>query len=40
MIVERDVMIAMRDGVRLATDLYRPEGRRPASGDPRTHALR
>jgi putative CocE/NonD family hydrolase len=28
-IVERDVMIAARDGVRLATDLYRPEGAGP-----------
>jgi uncharacterized protein len=26
MIVERDVMVAARDGVRLATDIYRPEG--------------
>ncbi|MBV9551546.1 MAG: CocE/NonD family hydrolase, partial [Alphaproteobacteria bacterium] len=26
MIVERDVMVAARDGVRLATDLYRPDG--------------
>jgi uncharacterized protein len=26
MIVERDVMIAARDGVRLATDIYRPDG--------------
>jgi putative CocE/NonD family hydrolase len=26
MIVERDVMVAARDGVRLATDVYRPEG--------------
>ncbi len=25
-IVERDVMVAMRDGVRLATDIYRPAG--------------
>lgn len=25
-IVEKDVMVAMRDGVRLATDVYRPEG--------------
>ena len=24
-IVERDVMIPMRDGVRLATDIYRPD---------------
>lgn len=32
-IVERDVMVAMRDGVRLATDVYRPAlGGRPASG--------
>ena len=23
-VVERDVMVAMRDGVRLATDIYRP----------------
>ena len=23
-VVERDVMLAMRDGVRLATDIYRP----------------
>lgn len=29
-IVHRDVMITMRDGVRLATDIYRPaEGGRP-----------
>ena len=30
MIVERDVMIAARDGVRLATDIYRPEGAGPS----------
>lgn len=31
--VERDVMIAMRDGIRLATDIYRPaRGSRPAAG--------
>jgi uncharacterized protein len=29
MIVERDVMIAARDGVSLATDIYRPEGAGP-----------
>jgi uncharacterized protein len=29
MIVERDVMVAARDGVRLATDIYRPEGAGP-----------
>jgi len=29
MIVERDVMIATRNGVRLATDIYRPEGASP-----------
>lgn len=29
MIVERDVMIAARDGIRLATDIYRPEGAGP-----------
>ena len=29
MIVERDVMIQARDGVRLATDIYRPEGAGP-----------
>jgi putative CocE/NonD family hydrolase len=29
MIVERDVMIMARDGVRLATDIYRPEGAGP-----------
>jgi uncharacterized protein len=29
MIVERDVMIAARDGVLLATDIYRPEGAGP-----------
>jgi putative CocE/NonD family hydrolase len=29
MIVERDVMIAARDGVRLASDIYRPEGAGP-----------
>ena len=29
MIVERDVMVAMRDGVRLATDIYRPAGAGP-----------
>ncbi len=26
MVVEKNVMVAMRDGVRLATDIYRPEG--------------
>src|ERR1051325_7679009 len=25
-VVERSIMVSMRDGVRLATDLYRPEG--------------
>ncbi len=29
MIVDRDVMIAARDGVRLATDVYRPDGAGP-----------
>jgi len=29
MIVERDIMIAARDGVRLASDIYRPEGAGP-----------
>jgi putative CocE/NonD family hydrolase len=29
MIVERDVMVAARDGVRLATDIYRPDGAGP-----------
>jgi putative CocE/NonD family hydrolase len=29
MIVERDVMISARDGVRLASDIYRPEGSGP-----------
>jgi putative CocE/NonD family hydrolase len=29
MIIERDVMIAARDGVRLATDIYRPDGAGP-----------
>ena len=29
MIVERDIMVAARDGVRLATDVYRPEGAGP-----------
>jgi hypothetical protein len=29
MIIERDIMVAVRDGVRLATDIYRPEGARP-----------
>ncbi len=29
MIVARDVMVAMRDGVRLATDVYRPDGDGP-----------
>jgi len=29
MIVERDVMVGARDGVRLATDIYRPEGGGP-----------
>src|SRR6185437_9059673 len=29
MIVERDIMIAARDGVPLATDIYRPEGAGP-----------
>src|SRR5437879_2599190 len=26
MAVDRDIMVAARDGVRLATDVYRPEG--------------
>src|SRR5262245_16111108 len=29
LVVERDVMIAARDGVRLATDIYRPQGSGP-----------
>ena len=29
MIAEHDVMIAARDGIRLATDVYRPEGAGP-----------
>jgi uncharacterized protein len=29
LIIEKDVMVAMRDGVRLATDVYRPEGEGP-----------
>jgi hypothetical protein len=29
MIVERDIMVAARDGVRLATDIYRPDGAGP-----------
>lgn len=28
-VVEKNVMVAMRDGVRLATDVYRPEGEGP-----------
>ena len=31
MIIERDIMVAARDGVRLATDIYRPEGVGPFS---------
>ncbi|HEX2590836.1 MAG TPA: CocE/NonD family hydrolase, partial [Rhizomicrobium sp.] len=29
--VERDVMVPMRDGVRLATDVYLPEGHAPGT---------
>jgi len=29
MVVEKDVMVPMRDGVRLATDIYRPDGTGP-----------
>ena len=29
MIIERDIMVAARDGARLATDIYRPEGAGP-----------
>ncbi|HOH29043.1 MAG TPA: CocE/NonD family hydrolase, partial [Candidatus Hydrogenedentes bacterium] len=29
MVVEKDVMVPMRDGVRLATDIYRPDGAGP-----------
>ena len=31
MLVERDVAVPMRDGVRLAADVYRPEGSRPVA---------
>ena len=27
MLIDRDVMIAARDGVQLATDIYRPNGK-------------
>ena len=39
-VIERDLMVPARDGVRLATDVYRPEGPGPVSGAPRTHAVR
>ena len=43
--VEKDVMVAMRDGVKLATDVYLPAkggrgDRRPLSGGTRPHAVR
>ena len=31
-VLEEDVMVPMRDGVRLCVDIYRPKGRREISG--------
>ena len=39
-IVERDLMVPARDGVGLATDVYRPAEGRAVPGIARTHALR
>ena len=39
-VVERDIMVAARDGVRLATDIYRPAEGGPFPVISRTHALR
>ena len=39
-VVERDVMVPARDGVLLATDIYRPDGAGTIPDTPRTHALR
>ena len=30
--VEKDIMVPMRDGVRLATDAWIPDGRQPGPG--------
>ena len=40
MLVERDVIVPARDGVGLATDVYRPARRRAVSGHSRAHPLR
>ena len=37
-IVERNVRVPMRDGVELATDVYRPDDDGPPPGPPRAHA--
>ena len=36
----RSEMVAMRDGVRLATDIHLPDGGRALAGDPGAHAVR
>src|SRR6516164_2548800 len=40
MVVERDLMAPARDGVLLATDVYRPKGPGPLPGALGAHALR
>ena len=35
MVVERDVMVTMRDGVQVAVNIYRPEADGPFPGRPR-----
>ncbi len=39
-VVERKVMMPMRDGIRLATDIYRAEGRQPPRCRPSSSARR
>ena len=38
-LVEKNVMVAMRDGVALATDVYRPARRRVAARDRAAHPV-
>ena len=44
MMVERDIMVPMRDGIKLACDVYRPAAAgqtfRGVPGHSRTHAVR
>jgi predicted acyl esterase len=39
LMIERDLWVTARDGVRLATDVYRPTSGGPVSGPDRAHRV-